>query len=62
MREPPQTAPEKEAPAKGRCFALALIKEVFFPVARARLVASLSMAGEMSIPTALARLPPRLRV
>jgi hypothetical protein len=64
LREPPQTAPAKEVSRKGRCFAFALTKEGFAPIPRARRAASLSMDGEMSIPTAtpLSRLPLRLRV
>ena len=61
LRVPPQTAPAKEAPVKGRLFALALMKEAS-PRPRARRAASLSMDGEMSIPTAVSRLAPRLRV
>ena len=62
MREPPQTAPAKEASKKGRRFAFALTKEGFTPFPLARRSASLSMDGEMSIPTLLSRLLLRLRV
>ena len=52
---PPQTAPVKEVSRKGRLFALALIKKAFAPIPRDRRTASLSMDGEMSIPTAMPR-------